>query len=157
MSDTHHIPYCELEKRAGTTFAVYWRDPDEGACSRYYTVQTIKLSDIPAEIDGSDATAQIVSVEGDILECPVRELFWGPKKTRSVEIARAWNEGDGEGTWDTETYEIPLDTPEEQVEQVALKIAQDLIAGGSAREMLAHLWVYHIEGAEEEDEQEEGG
>ena len=44
---------------------VYWTDPDEGGCSRHYTIQTIRVS------------GEIVSIsdrEGDYLSCFAEEL-----------------------------------------------------------------------------------
>jgi hypothetical protein len=44
---------------------VFWNDPDDGACSRVYKIQTI-------EINGNVVT--IMEPDGSVLECYAREL-----------------------------------------------------------------------------------
>lgn len=44
---------------------VFWEDPDEGGCSRHYTIATI-------EVKGD--VVCIEDVDGDYLECLPREL-----------------------------------------------------------------------------------
>ncbi len=44
---------------------VYWKDPDGGLCSRFYTIKTLE--------DCGDFV-RIEDVDGSGLECPVREL-----------------------------------------------------------------------------------
>jgi hypothetical protein len=45
---------------------VYWNDPDEGLCSRYYTIQTITV-----RVDG---LCVISDKQGTDLECWAEEL-----------------------------------------------------------------------------------
>lgn len=81
-------------------------------------------------------------------------------KTREVEVARAWSGNQGDrGEWDTYFYDIPIDTPEDQIEAVALKVAAEEIAQNTtANDHLQHLWIYSIpdleEGAEDDEEEE---
>jgi hypothetical protein len=44
---------------------VFWNDPDNGACSRVYKIQTI-------EVNGNVVTIQ--EPDGSVLECFAREL-----------------------------------------------------------------------------------
>ena len=44
---------------------VYWRDPDNGECSRYFTIQSIRLL---------GEVAQITTKDGDSIECFLSEL-----------------------------------------------------------------------------------
>lgn len=44
---------------------VFWNDPDDGKCSRYYVIQTI-------EVNGN--WVSIVGKDGSRLECWAREL-----------------------------------------------------------------------------------
>lgn len=45
---------------------VFWNDPDEEICSRFYTIQSIELVD--------DNVVRITDVSGDELECYIDEL-----------------------------------------------------------------------------------
>lgn len=51
---------------------VFWTDPDAGACSRYYTIQSIEVSNDMSL--GDLTTIRIVDVAGDVLECFAGEL-----------------------------------------------------------------------------------
>ena len=51
---------------------VYWTDPDEGLCSRYYTIQTIIVIG-PADHEPG-YTACIMDKDGSTLECFIEEL-----------------------------------------------------------------------------------
>jgi hypothetical protein len=53
-------------------------------------------------------------------------------KTRAIEVARAWcgSEGDS-GEWDTAYYDIPIDTPEDKIEEVALAECRREIAAST--------------------------
>jgi len=46
---------------------VYWNDPDNDACSRYYTIATI-------EVDMHSGMVKISEKDGSYLECWAREL-----------------------------------------------------------------------------------
>jgi len=46
---------------------VYWNDPDDGACSRYITIQTVTIHGDVVRITGKD---------GCVLECFAEELNW---------------------------------------------------------------------------------
>lgn len=46
---------------------VHWTDPDNGLCSRDYTIDTIGCNH-------SDNTVMIQDFEGDVLQCPAEEL-----------------------------------------------------------------------------------
>jgi hypothetical protein len=54
-------------KKLGNGDEVYWDDPDNGACSRYITIQTITIE------EGSDIVS-IYGKDGDHLECFAHEL-----------------------------------------------------------------------------------
>lgn len=49
---------------------VYWNDPDDGACSRYYVIHTIELR---CHVGVGDI-ARIVEQDGSVLECFISEL-----------------------------------------------------------------------------------
>lgn len=67
-------------------------------------------------------------------------------KVRPVEVARAWAGSDGDsGEWDTYFYDIPIDTPEDKIEEVALGVARTTIAESqNTLYALQHLWIYSI-------------
>jgi hypothetical protein len=44
---------------------VYWNDPDEGACSRFYLIKNITIRPDLVRIEDED---------GSVLECPIEEL-----------------------------------------------------------------------------------
>lgn len=46
---------------------VFWNDPDDGACSRVYQIQTI-------EVDPQTGVVVIQEPDGSVLECYAREL-----------------------------------------------------------------------------------
>jgi hypothetical protein len=45
---------------------VYWNDPDDGLCSRYYTIQTVRVRE--------GGLIQIQDKDGSSLECFAAEL-----------------------------------------------------------------------------------
>lgn len=75
--------------------------------------------------------------------------------TRAIEVARAWcgSEGDS-GEWDTAYYDIPIDTPEDKIEEVALAECRREIAAYSAgiydAPELDHCWIYSIPDIDDE-------
>jgi len=54
-------------KKLHTGDQVYWNDPDNGACSRFYKIQTI-------EVDARSGVVTIQEPDGSVLECYAREL-----------------------------------------------------------------------------------
>lgn len=55
---------------------VYWNDPDDGSCSRFYYIVTIDHSG-PHD-DDDDPIVKILDEDGSCLECYASELSWGP-------------------------------------------------------------------------------
>ena len=55
---------------------VYWNDPADGECSKYVTIQEIRVqgADEPDAEIGSDAVISIVGKDGCNLECFMHEL-----------------------------------------------------------------------------------
>ena len=70
-------------------------------------------------------------------------------KTRAIEVARAWRGSGGDsGKWDTQYYDIPIDTPEDQIEQVALdecrRAAREYHHESPRSPEINHCWIYCI-------------
>ena len=70
--------------------------------------------------------------------------------TRAIEVARAWNgvEGDS-GEWNTSHYDIPSDTPEDKIEEVALAACREEHKGANGA--MQYCWVYSIPSLDDED------
>lgn len=49
---------------------VFWNDPDNGACSRYYRIQAVRV----CPDNGENTVAVITDVDGSELECFIKEL-----------------------------------------------------------------------------------
>lgn len=49
---------------------VFWNDPDDGVCSRHYTIASIQI----INPEDSDPVARIVDQDGAVLECFASEL-----------------------------------------------------------------------------------
>lgn len=49
---------------------VFWNDPDNGACSRYYRIQDVRV----CPDNGENTVAVITDYDGSVLECFIKEL-----------------------------------------------------------------------------------
>ena len=65
--------------------------------------------------------------------------------TREIEVYRCWDDR----TWDTECVEIPADTPEEKVEEVAASAALEALRHSA--DLPVVVGVYHIPEVSEEE------
>lgn len=74
-------------------------------------------------------------------------------KTRPIEMYIAFSDGGDSGHWNTDTVEIPADTPLDKIDVVAHEAMQVKLEADAA-EHVAFLGVYHIPipGKFEEDE-----
>lgn len=68
------------------------------------------------------------------------------EKTRSIEmaVARPSTEGD-RGDWDTMYVDIPIDTPEDKIEEVALAVTQEELSNQD----ISQIWLFNIPEIEE--------
>ena len=65
-------------------------------------------------------------------------------------IATPMAEGD-RGTWDTYYIRIPFDTPDDQIEAVAIEAYnKKLVEHGDSPE-ISHMWLYHYGPADEDN------
>jgi len=75
------------------------------------------------------------------------------EKKRIIELGVSLsNKGEDYGTWGTELVEIPLNTPEEDIEQTA----KDIFLGGCLPEFkdsIVHIWLYWVPEIGELDEE----
>lgn len=62
---------------------------------------------------------------------------------RRVEMLYAWQIGDS-GTWDTSFVDIPINTPTDQIETVARKLAEAQLQANPPRDECAGVYVYNI-------------
>ena len=70
------------------------------------------------------------------------------KETRPIEMYYGYSYGGDSGSWETDYVDIPIDTPEEEIEQVAKEIAKNEYQGDD----LAFVGVYHIVPLDEIDD-----
>lgn len=64
IGDCNALPLDVHSLREGDE--VYWNDPDNGECSRYFTIRTIRI--------GEDGAIKIIATDGSELECFAWEL-----------------------------------------------------------------------------------
>jgi len=69
-------------------------------------------------------------------------------KIRPIEMYYGYSYGDDHGSWGTDYVEIPVDTPEDKIAEVAKEIAINEYEGDD----LAFVGVYHIMPLDEVDE-----
>ena len=70
-------------------------------------------------------------------------------KTRPIEMYYGYAEGNGDyGSWGTDYVDIPIDTPEDKIAEVAKEIAKNEYEGDD----LAFVGVYHIMPLEDVDD-----
>lgn len=72
-------------------------------------------------------------------------------KTRPVELIICESYGSDNGNWWTSDVDIPIDTPEENIERVAKNILQ-IESEGQLGEMIVHIGLYNVLPLEELDE-----
>jgi hypothetical protein len=68
-------------------------------------------------------------------------------KTRQIEMLRCW----GDHTWDTDFTEIPANTPEGDIDRVAIDGHTSEIFKANPKRDLVQTTVYHIPEIEEEE------
>lgn len=69
-------------------------------------------------------------------------------KTRQIEMFVATSNGDAAGSWTTDYVDIPLETPEDEIAEVAEEAMREHLG---ERTDVAFVGVYHVPDPEEED------
>jgi len=63
-----------------------------------------------------------------------------------------WGYGGDYGTWNTDYVSIPIDTPKDKIEEVAIKTAKSMNVDFEGKPDLVFVGVYHIMPLEDLDE-----